>query len=146
MEKIHKYETSVSGRGQNGVQIEAAGLPTLATAPPPEFGGPGGKWSPEHLFVSSANVCVMLNFVAMAKFSNLEVGGWRSTAKGTVEKVEGQGWVFTGIDIEAELEVPNPSEAERVHRLAEKAEKNCLISKSMKTPVRFEVKMKAPAA
>lgn len=146
MENIHSYETTVSWTGQNEGQVEAVGLPTLATARPPELGGPGGKWSPEHLFISSANVCVMLVFLAMARASKLEVGGWRSTAKGTTEKIEGQGRMFTGIDIEAELEVPNPSEVEKAHRLAEKAKDNCLISKSMKTPVRLELKVNALAA
>lgn len=146
METIHSYETTVSWTGHDEGQIEAAGLPALATARPPELGGPGGKWSPEHLFISSANVCVMLVFLAMARSSKLEVGGWRSTAKGTTEKIEGQERTFTGIDIEAELEVPNPSEVERAHRLAEKAKENCLISRSMRTPVRLELKVKAPAA
>jgi organic hydroperoxide reductase OsmC/OhrA len=119
MQKIHEYETSVSWSAEQDGRIEASDLPTVSTAPPPEFGGPGGKWSPEHLFLSSANACVLFTFLAMAKFSKLDIAGWRSAARGVVEKVEGQGWLFTGIEI---------------------------ISNSMKTPVKFEVQVRPAVA
>ena len=46
-----------------------AGLPTLEFAAPPEFGGPGGIWSPEHLFVASVSSCLMTTFRSMASMS-----------------------------------------------------------------------------
>ncbi len=143
MDKKHEYHTSVSWSVDEGGRTESSGLPTLTTAPPLEFGGPGGSWSPEHLFLSSANTCVLWTFVAMARISQLEVSGWRSKAKGTVERLEGQGWIFTGIVIEVELTVSKASDIERAERLVHKAEQNCLISKSMKTPVKLEAKVSA---
>ncbi len=143
MEKKHEYHTSVAWSDDQGGRVESSGLPTLTTAPPPEFGGPGGNWSPEHQFLSSANTCVLWTFVAMARISQLEVSGWRSKAKGTVERVEGQGWLFTGIEIEVELTVAKVSDVERAERLLYKAEQNCLISKSMKTPVKLEANVQA---
>jgi organic hydroperoxide reductase OsmC/OhrA len=143
MEKRHDYETTVSWAEGEGGRIEAASLPTLSTAPPPEFGGSGGNWSPEHLFVSSANACVLFTFLAMAGISKLEIRGWRSTAKGTVERLEDQGWLFSGIELEVELTVTKPSDVERAERLVHKAEKNCLVSKSMKTPVKLVARVSA---
>ncbi len=143
MEKKHEYQTSVTWSDAQGGRAESPGLPTLTTAPPPEFGGPGGNWSPEHLFVSSANACVLLTFLAMARISKLEIADWRSKAKGTVERLEGQGWLFTGIQIEVELTVVKASDIERAGRLVHKAEENCLISKSMKNPVKLEATVKA---
>ena len=95
------------------------------------------------MFVSSANACVLLTFLAMARISRLEVARWRSNAKGTVERQEGQGWLFTGINIEVELTVSKSSDVERAERLVHKAEQNCLISQSMKTPVKLETKVSA---
>lgn len=143
MEKKHEYHTSVTWNDADGGRAESSGLPTLTTAPPLEFGGPGGSWSPEHLFLSSANTCVLWTFAAMARISQLEFSGWRSKAKGTVERVEGQGWLFTGIEIEVELTVAKVSDVERAERLLYKAEQNCLISKSMKTPVKLEANVQA---
>ncbi len=79
----------------------------------------------------------------MARIFQLEVSGWRSTAKGTVERLEGQGWIFTGIVIEVDLTVVKASDTERAERLLHKAEQNCLISKSMKTPVKLETRVSA---
>ena len=143
MQKRHEYHTSASWTDAQGGRAESPGLPTLTTAPPLEFGGPGGNWSPEHQFLSSANTCILWTFVAMARISQLEVSGWRSTAKGTVERLEGQGWIFTGIVIEVDLTVVKASDTERAERLLHKAKQNCLISKSMKTPVKLETRVSA---
>ena len=143
MEKKHEYQTSVTWNDAEGGRAESPGLPSLTTAPPSEFGGPGGNWSPEHLFLSSANTCVLWTFVAMARISQLEVSAFRSNAKGIVERLEGEGWIFTGIVIEVNLTVVKASDVARAERLLHKAEQNCLISKSMKTPVKLEARVHA---
>ena len=143
MEKKHEYQTSATWTDAQGGRAESPGLPSLTTAPPLEFGGPGGNWSPEHQFLSSANTCILWTFLAMARISQLEISDWRSNARGTVERVEGQGWLFSGIEIQVELTVAKASDIERAERLVHKAEQNCLISKSMKTPVKLETRVRA---
>ena len=49
-------------------------LPDLETAPPPEFDGPGGLWSPENLLCAAVADCFILTFRAIASFSRLS---WR---------------------------------------------------------------------
>jgi organic hydroperoxide reductase OsmC/OhrA len=137
MEKLHEYSTSVAWTGDRKGRLESPGLPTLVTGAPPDFGGEGGIWSPEHLFVASTEVCVMLTLLAIAGMSKLEVAGWSSSAKGKVEKVEGQGFVFTGITIDARLEVMRDSDRAKAERVAQKAEQHCLVTNSMKTPVKL---------
>jgi peroxiredoxin-like protein len=131
-----EYESSMEWTGGKEGRAEARGLPTLDVASPPEFGGPGGRWSPEHLFVASANVCVLLTFVAIADFSKLAFRNAGSSAKGTLEKVEGEGFQFTGIDVHLKIEIENETDVARAERIVQKAEAACLVSKSMKTPVR----------
>ena len=37
--------------GKRGLASAPDGLPNIEVASPPQFGGPGGRWTPEHLFV-----------------------------------------------------------------------------------------------
>jgi hypothetical protein len=58
-----------------------------------------------------------------AELSKLDVAGWSSSARGkvakVVEKVEGRGFEFTGVEISAEIKVKKDSDRELlplVHR------------------------------
>ena len=140
---MHEYETSmVWSEGRKG-RVEAPGLPPLDFASPPEFGGPGGAWTPEHAFVTAANSCVLLTFVAIADFSKLSFKSVSSSARGKLEKVEGEGLRFTSIDVELRVEVGSEADIARTERLVQKAEASCLVSKSLKTPVRVKADVRA---
>ena len=138
MATSHKFDTSVHWTGGREGRLESTGFPALQVASPPEFSGPEGRWTPEHFFVASAEVCVMLTFIAIADFSKLTVKGYRSSASGVLEKIEGKGFRFTSIEIVAHIEVERDADVERAQRLLEKAEKSCLVSNSMETPVRVK--------
>ena len=133
----HEFETSIEWRGAKQGAVSAPGLPGMDVASPPVFGGVEATWTPEHLFVASANVCVMMTFLAMAEFSKLAVSGYRSDATGRLEKVPGEGFQFTAIDVHPRIELERESDIARAERILQKAEASCLISKSMKTPVRL---------
>jgi peroxiredoxin-like protein len=140
---MHEYETSrVWSEGRKG-RVEAPGLPPLDFASPPEFGGPGGLWTPEHALVTAANSCVLLTFVAIADFSKLSFKSLSSSARGKLEKVEGEGLRFTSIDVEIRVEVGSEADIPRAERLVQKAEASCLVSKSLKTPVRVKADVRA---
>jgi organic hydroperoxide reductase OsmC/OhrA len=141
MDKLHEYSTSVTWTERKNGQLAAPGLPTLTSGAPPDFGGEDGVWSPEHFFVASAEVCAMLTFLAISGMSKLEVGGWRSSARGKVDKVEGQGFIFTNLEIYAEVKVKRDSDVDKADRILKKTEANCLVTKSMKTPVDFRYKI-----
>jgi peroxiredoxin-like protein len=122
--------------GGRAGKVVVEGLPSLDFASPPEFGGPGGTWSPEHAFVAAANSCILLTFVAIAEFSKLAFRSLDASAKGVLEKLEREGYRFTSIEVELRLAVEKESDVARAERLVAKAESACLVSKSMKTPVR----------
>ena len=70
MEELpHHYIVSSSASSEGSVLVEAVGLPSLETAPPAEFGGPGDKWSPESLLVAAVADCFILTFRAIARAS-----------------------------------------------------------------------------
>jgi organic hydroperoxide reductase OsmC/OhrA len=87
----------------------------------------------------------MMTFLAMAEFSKLAIRSYRSKAKGTLEKVEGEGFQFTRIEVFPHIELDNVADTARAARILEKAESSCLISKSMKTPVRVSPTLDAIA-
>ena len=64
--KVYLYHTAVRWTEERKGVISCAGKPDVEVATPPEFKGHDGIWSPEDLFVASANICLMTTFLAVA--------------------------------------------------------------------------------
>lgn len=135
MEIQHFYSTEVEWTGDRRGDLSAPHLPDLEVDAPPEFKGHAGVWTPEHLFVASVNSCFMTTFLAIAENSKLDFVSLRVGAKGKLEKLDGQGFMMTEIIIRPRLVLRQASGAERALRILQKAERNCLISNSVKTKV-----------
>ena len=127
----HVYQAAAGGRPEGAVALTSPGLPEIATAPPPEFGGPGGVWSPETLLCASLADCFVLSFRAIARASGFEWIALECRVEGVLERVAGV-TQFTKYTTHARLEVPSGSAAEKARRLLEKAERVCLISNSVR--------------
>jgi organic hydroperoxide reductase OsmC/OhrA len=137
----HTYRTSLRWQENRKAALSAPGLPDLQVATPPEFpGGHPGIWSPEHLFVASAEACLMTTFLAIAENSKLAFSAYSSSAEGTLEKTP-EGFMVTRIALKARVVISDPAVADRAKRIVEKAEQACLISKSMKTKIILEVEV-----
>jgi peroxiredoxin-like protein len=143
MADIHYYETTVAwNEGRTG-HISSQGMHDVQVATPPEFPkGVPGIWSPEHLLVAAANVCLMTTFLAIAENSNLQFNSFKSRAIGKLEKVDGK-FMISEIEMYPEIIVAQEKDVERGVRIIEKAEANCLISNSLKskTILKPEVKL-----
>jgi organic hydroperoxide reductase OsmC/OhrA len=126
----HHYQAAASGNADGAVQLTSPGLPTLASAPPPEFDGPGGAWSPETLLVAALADCFILTFRAIAKASKYEWLGLECSVEGVLER-GASGASFTRFTTKAKLRVPAGADVERAKVLLEKAEKGCLIANSV---------------
>lgn len=131
----HRYNVSAAAQSEGDVAVLSEGLPSLATAPPPQFGGSGGQWSPETLLVAAAADCFILTFRAIAAASKL---AWRQitcSAEGVLDRADGV-VRFTELHLQVRLVLPGDGDRERAQRLLEKAEKGCLITNSLVlTPV-----------
>lgn len=126
----HRYGVHAAAEPEGSVAIDSEGTPTLATAPPPQFGGPGGQWSPETLLVAAAVDCFILTFRAIAGGSKL---AWRHLdcdAEGVLDRSDGV-VRFTALHMRARLTLPAGGDAERGKRLLEKAETTCLVTNSL---------------
>ena len=135
--KVYLYQTAVKWTEQRKGVITCAGKPDVQVATPPEFKGHDGIWSPEDLFVASANICLMTTFLAVAERAGLAFSAYESTAEGRLELVEGK-FQFTTITIRPSITLNSGEDAGKAKELIEKAERNCLISNSMKATVTLE--------
>ena len=132
------YLTAVEWTGARHGNLTAQSLPALVVDAPPEFKGHEGAWTPEHLFVGAVNSCFMTTFLAIAENSKLDFAGFKTTARGTLEKTEGQRLAITEIVLHPTLTIKNDSDCARAGRILEKAEKHCLIANSARTQIRLE--------
>ncbi len=128
--RIHNYSDLLR-------EFVASGYHTLITAPPEQFGGPGNQWSPETLLVAAVADCFILTFRAIARASKLQWSHLSCTTEGVLDRVDGV-TRFTGMLIQASLQLPESQDKERGYRLLEKAEKSCLITRSLSAVSKLE--------
>lgn len=136
----HDYHLSVTGRDQKTGILEAPldALPALEVASPPEFGGPAGVWSPEHLFVASVAACLMTTFRSIAENSGVEVLEYTDTPTGHLVRGEDGLYSIDLVTLRPKVTIPAGARIDRTIRLLEKAEKVCLISRSIRCEVVLE--------
>jgi organic hydroperoxide reductase OsmC/OhrA len=110
--------------------VGSSSLKPFSVSTPPEFGGPEGEWSPEHLFLSSITSCFMSTYLSFVNKMKIENTGFECTATGQVEIVDGK-YKFTYIHIYPKAFVGNDADVERAKVAMEKTKKYCLISNSV---------------
>ena len=130
----HRYRVNGTGRRAGDVELTAERLTMLRSASPPEFDGPGDRWSPETLLVGAVADCFILTFRAIAKASGLSWTSLDCEVTGTLDRVD-RVTQFTHFAMTAHLVAPAGVDAVAVRQMLEKAERNCLISSSLKAPI-----------
>ncbi len=119
--------------GREGI-AHIAGRPDLAVSSPPEFKGPDGRWAPEHLFVTSVDLCTMLTFLSFAEHKELPLVSYASDAEGTLAFVDG-GYRFTRVVLRPRIVVRAEFAIDSARAILEDAHRSCLISNSMRAEV-----------
>jgi peroxiredoxin-like protein len=133
----HRYEVRIAGGPLGRATLASPGVPDLSTAAPADFGGPGDAWSPEQLLLAAVDACFLMTFRAIAQASRIDFTSLAVEAQGIVDRADG-GMRFTEIVLRPRLALPAGADAARVRRALEKAEKTCLVSASLSTPIRLE--------
>ena len=120
--------------------------PAIAFGAPPEFHGKGGLWTPEHFLLAAVSACFITTFNAIAEISKFTAEALEVSVEGWVEKAD-QGLRFTRIILKPTLTVASETERGRALRLLEKAERSCLVSRSLRSEVHLEpeVEIAVPA-
>lgn len=141
MPTSYSYRTTARWTEHTRGIVEAEGIPrTINFAAPPEFGGEPGLWTPEHLLLASVATCYVATLRAVAEASKLHFSSLELTAEGTIAKQEG-GFRFTGILLRPVVTIEKEEERERMGRLLEKAERVCLVSRSLACATTLEPKI-----
>ena len=142
MEKRYTYHASAHWTMHKRGIVEAEGdIPrTINFAAPPEFGGEPGLWTPEHLLLAALSTCYVATFRAVAEASKLPIQGLEVAVEGVIEKQEG-GFRFTRITLRPVLAIAREEDIERAAKLLEKAERICLIGRSILATIVLETKI-----
>jgi organic hydroperoxide reductase OsmC/OhrA len=136
----HRYQVRIGAKPDGELALDSEGLAQIRSLPPPEWGGPGGYWSPETLLLAAVGDCMMMTFRAIAKASRFE---WRELAadvEGVLERV-GSHSRFTKITTRVRLVVPRGTDAARAQALLEKAEQGCPVSNSLSAEKHVEAEV-----
>ena len=95
-------------------------LPSLETAAPPQFDGPGDVWSPETLLCASLADCFVLTFRAITHAARFKWLRLECRVEGLLERV-GQVPQFTRYTTYATLTVPAGADAAKARGHLERA-------------------------
>lgn len=133
----HHYKAEATAAPEGDVSLAGEGLDGIPSAPPPEFGGPGGRWSPETLLVAAVADCFILSFRAISRASKLAWISLECSVEGTLDR-DGGTTKFTHFLVNATLRVPPDTNESRAQRILEKAEESCLITNSLSGSTHLE--------
>jgi organic hydroperoxide reductase OsmC/OhrA len=136
----HTYHAAAAAEASGPVVVTSTELPRLETAPPPEFEGPGGVWSPETLLCASLADCFILTFRAVSRVAQLKWIRLNCRVDGILERVARTSQ-FTRFTTFAELVVPAGTNVEAARKLLEQAEHGCLIANSLRSARSLEAQV-----
>ena len=131
MDTVHTYRIRATSTTLRSGEVASPNIPGLIEfSAPPEFLGRSGVWTPEDFFVASVVSCYVSTFSSMADISKLQFVSLEVEAEGRLEKVDGA-WRFVQVYLRPDLQIEHERDRERAIRLLEKAEKGCLIARSI---------------
>ena len=133
----HRYLVTAAADVAGDVSLNGERLQTLQSAPPPEFDGPGDRWSPETLLVAAVADCYVLTFRAIAGVAKLSWLSLRCDVEGTVNRVD-RVTQFTQFYLHARLKVPMGTDEDHARQLLARAKHACLITHSLQATFDLE--------
>ena len=131
------YSARAEASANRDVVVTSGGLPSLTTAPPPEFGGPGTHWSPETLTVAAIADCLSLTFKAVARSLSFTYARFSCDVQGQLDRQDCM-TSFTNFRVNVHLALPPESSVAEARRLIDMARHHCLITNSLKASVHFD--------
>ena len=140
MTESHDYSVDITSTGLKTGTLESTGdaLPACEVASPPQFGGPPGVWSPEHLYVAALSSCLMTTFRSIAENSGLTVLDYSDQATGHLQRGEDGLFAFDTVTLRPRVVIADASKTERATRLLHKAEAACLVRRSVASEILLE--------
>lgn len=133
---IFKSKAAILPKPLESWEITSAAFKTQC-AVPPEFGGPGGGFSPEDLFAQALTNCFLATFKVYAQASKLVYTQVSANSELFVDLGESGKPVMKKLILK--VNIAGAVQAQRVRTLAEKAFASGFILNSVKTELDFEL-------
>lgn len=132
----HEYHvTAWWTSGRTGlVKSDTAPSAIHFTAP---RGGLEGRWTAVELLLAAVSGCFTTTFRTIASGSACEFTDLEVTANATVHDV-GSASYFDDIEVRPTVKIANFQQCDLILDLLEKAERLCLVSRTLGFPIRFE--------
>jgi peroxiredoxin-like protein len=138
MDTTHKYRIGATSTTVRSGLAVAEGIElSIPFSAPPEFNGQAGHWTPEHFLVAAVASCFVSTFSGMAFNSNFEFYSLELETEGIIAQ-DKVGWRFREVILRPKLTIAREEDRERGSRLLHKAEKNCLVGRSLACPLILE--------
>jgi peroxiredoxin-like protein len=135
MESEYKYAVRASSTFPRSGLIRARGVGhAIAFSAPPEFNGKAGLWTPEHFLVAAVASCYVSTLSSISQISKFEFISLDLETEGVLGHENGV-LRFQRIDLRPHVKIAREADRERALRLLQKAEKSCLIARSLSCPV-----------
>jgi organic hydroperoxide reductase OsmC/OhrA len=159
MRTSHTYDVTVEWTGNLGTgtdsyrsyrrdhEVLADGKPRIAASADPAFRGDAARWNPEELLVASVAQCHMLSYLHLCATNGIVVTDYadRAHAVLAMDKTGGGGRI-TGVTLNPEVTVANPSMLEKAHALHDDVNAICFIARSVDFPITHNPAVRAEEA
>jgi peroxiredoxin-like protein len=138
MSEDHAYRVAAWWTsGRTGLAKSDSAPNAIHFTAPTEFGGLEGRWTPEELLLAAVAGCFTTTLRAIAGSAHFDFTDLQVEASGTVRRSD-SGFSFSEIVVRPNLKIGSSEERDRALDLLKKAEKLCLVSRAIGTPLRFE--------
>jgi len=135
--RVYEYRTETEWKdGKEGV-LRAAQKHDVRIGCPPEFGGKPVYWSPEHLLVSSVEVCIMTTFLDLISKDNCKISSYESKALGKAQLVDKK-FKFKAIEVKPVVIINESEEEDKISKLLYKSAEKCMVSNTLN--IKVEIK------
>jgi organic hydroperoxide reductase OsmC/OhrA len=144
---FHTYRCELSWRGSTGAGYDDYERAHRVTVPPardelelssdPAFRGDPGLPNPEQLLVAAASSCQLLEFLALAARSRIDVLAYDDDAEGLMPEDE-EPMRITEITLRPRIVVAPGADLGRVARLVERAHEHCYIANTLNARIKLE--------
>jgi peroxiredoxin-like protein len=139
----HQYRVTAAARPSGDVTLRSAGLPSVDSAAPVEFDGPGDLWSPEHLIVAAVADCYAITFQGIARRSKLPFESLTCSVEGTLDRLDNV-TRFTSFIVRPRLQLADEAHVELARRILVRSEETCLITRSLNANIALDIQIEAP--
>lgn len=123
--------------GQSGLAKCDSAPNAIHFTAPTEFGGFEGRWTPEELLLAALAGCFTTTLRSISGSAQFDFTDLEVETSGTVRKAD-PGYGFSEIVIRPKLKIAASKEREHTLDLLKKAERLCLVSRTIDVPLRFE--------